>query len=126
MMMMANQKPTIAGQISMFEIMGQYQYANEREELLAEALKTGSGFTNGKEQLAEAVRLGVYDLAEVMKREYRTGGHSFNKYNAFIDYGSYGIKIKIWGNEKRLPREEKYTWTQAANMLTKLVFSGDY
>ena len=96
----------------------------EREKLLREDLKRGTGFENGECRIIDHYsknRPTDAEFAEYLKKEYGCGGHS-GPNQPDVSYDSKGIHIRTADNA----RAYNYTWIEAAKTLRGMIENGEY
>lgn len=96
----------------------------EREKLLREDLKRGTGFEDGENRIIDHYsknRPTDAEFAEYLKKEYGCGGHS-GPNQPDVGYDSKGIHIRTADRA----REYNYTWIEAAKTLRGMIENGEY
>lgn len=96
----------------------------EREKLLREDLKRGTGFENGECRIIDHYsknRPTDAEFAEYLKKEYGCGGHS-GPNQPDVSYDSKGIHIRTADKA----RAYNYTWIEAAKTLRGMIENGEY
>lgn len=96
----------------------------EREELLREDLKRGTGFEDGERRIIDHYsknRPTDAEFAEYLKKEYGRGGHS-GPNQPDVGYDSKGIHIRTADRA----RAYNYTWIEAAKTLRGMIENGEY
>lgn len=108
-------------QISIFDILEPPQ-----ESRFTSECRRGSGFENGKIRIyCASLKMNQKELASFLSDEYGIGGHSSDFPDGgrgFTDYNGKGMIIREWKTNET----EKYTWTEVAREIKRLILSGDY
>lgn len=106
-------------QISIFDMI-------ETESRFTHEVKTGSGFEGGKVRIfCASLNLGIRQLAEFLKDEYGTGGHSASfpdGGHGFTDYNPKGLTIREWKSNET----EYHSWTEVAKEVKRLIIRNEY
>lgn len=96
----------------------------EREKLLREDLKRGTGFEDVERRIIDYYaknRPTDAEFAEYLKKEYGCGGHS-GPNQPDVGYDSKGIRIRTADRA----RAYNYTWIEAAKTLRGMIENGEY
>ena len=91
---------------------------------LHDDIMRGTGFQNGKFRVQEFYQKNNptnAQLAEFLKKEYGTGGHSGNDNISLVDYDSKGMAFRLETGEKF-----KFTWSDVAEMVSATIDKGEY
>lgn len=91
---------------------------------LYDEIMRGSGFEDGKfriKQFYDEKKPTNKELADFLKNEYGTGGHSGDEKIAYVDHDSKGIFFTLRTDEKF-----KFTWSEAAEMTAEIIDKGEY
>ena len=109
----------------MFEQISMFDLLNPESRFTSECRK-GSGFENGKIRIyCASLNMGLKELAEYLKEEYGTGGHSASFPDGgkgFTDYNGSGLKISEW----KTNQTEKHSWLEVAREIKRLIGRNDY
>ena len=108
-------------QISIFEMLEAPTISRFTNEIMQ-----GSGYENGRVRIyCASCHLDTAELAEFMKEEYGTGGHSAtfpDGVRGFADHSPKGIFLRVWKTNET----EKHSWTEAAREVKRLILRGEY
>ena len=110
----------LPGQISLFDDMPEPETPDPLREIMLLNMYEGAHV-----RILAALSypgLGVY-ARDYLKAEYETCGHSVA--GGFVDFRRHGIRYTTY-RHGALPVERVYTWTEALNMIRKLIDAGEY
>lgn len=110
----------IDGQMDFFGLMPD---ASERETLLKEACRRGSGIDGGHVRIWAMLEGGAFPQYRErwMADEFGIGGHSMEDH-WFADYNARGMKI----SNLRSHEEYSYTWREVVRCMQQLISAGDF
>lgn len=96
------------------------------EAELDKAVSIGSGFAGGKQRIFEFYKTNPSksDAIEFLKKEYGTGGRSYELTDgtrAHISYDAKGIRLEIYGDSEHL-----FKWPEVEKRIRTLVSEGKY
>ena len=110
----------------MFEQISIFEMLQTEESWLRQEVRKGSGYEGGRVRIfIAALNLDESELADFLKDEYGTGGHSItfqNYQHGFTDYNSNGIEIREWKSDNH----KSYKWKEVAREIKRLIYEGDY
>ncbi len=93
-------------------------------EALATEIDRGTGFENGKirvQDFFESNNPTTKQLADFLKKEYGTGGHSGDGKITYVDYDSKGLTFSFENGEKF-----RHSWDNVATMVKARLDTGTY
>ncbi len=101
-----------------------------RFEQLHKEIMRGSGFEGGKFRIADFFEKNSpssKDLADFMKKEYGTGGHSGDDEIASVDHDSHGLHFTTRSVDGGMSEEKfDFTWNQVASLTAGLIKHDKY
>ena len=107
-------------QLSIFDLL------NPVESRLTFVCRQGSGFENGKIRIyCAAMNMNTKELSGYLREEYGIGGWSADFPDGgrgFADHNGSGIIIREW----KAHTSERYSWTQVAKEIKRLIINNDY
>ena len=116
--------PKQGKQLSLFDMEEEPEEVDEKTLLLRDDLSRGSGFVNGKLQIAEFFEQHQptdAEFADFLRKKYGIGGHSGPD---MPDVGYDGKGIHIISADKK--GNYHYTWTQAAKEIRQMIGQDAY